>query len=91
MIELLGKIVTLVCHDEVFIFRLTQDHIDLGVLDDVGCIINESTSIEKRIWFEAFEIMQATNKADMGLVLNHKQYNKILKGWKDFQVTVQPE
>lgn len=91
MTQLIGKIVTLVCPHEVFIFRLTQNHIDLGVLNDDDCIINESTTIEKRIWFEAFEIMQATNKADMGLVLNHKQYNKILKGWKDFQVMVQPE
>ena len=87
MKELLGKIVTLVCPKDVFIFRLSQMHVDMGVLNDDDLIINESTMVEKRIWFEAFEVMSATNKADMGLVLNHNQYKKILEGWKDIQVT----
>ena len=77
MIELIGKIITARCPDRVFVFRLTQQHIDLDVLQDHRIIVNEATSLEKKLWFQAFELMEATSSADMGLEFTYKQYNKI--------------
>jgi hypothetical protein len=79
MIELLGKIIVAKAPNDVFLFRLNQLHIDSGLCNIEGLIINEANTLEKRIWFDAFEAMEATSQSDMGLQFTDKQYNKILK------------
>lgn len=79
MTHLIGKIIIARAGCSVFLFRLTQKHIDGGLCDIQELIINEANTLEKQIWFDAYETMEASAMSDMGLQFTDKQYNKILK------------
>lgn len=79
MTHLLGKIIVAKAPNDVFLFRLTQQHIEDGLSNIDGLIINEANTLEKNLWFSALEVMEATSSSDMGLQFTDKQYNKILK------------
>lgn len=79
MTELIGKIITARVRNSVFLFRLTDEHVKNGYLNDANILVNESTTLEKKLWFDAFELMEATKSSDMGLEFTEKQYNNIIR------------